>query len=143
MAHGIAPLARLRGRDSTCYTGTMVRRTVYFLLVVMALQLSWSVVASYCLHETGRTANHLGHHAHNTSEDELSLVVKGHQSVAKKVAMHDAHCASVAHLALAASDASIPLHVVGYRTRALAVPLVTPATVFLSPPDRPQWTGRA
>lgn len=122
----------------------MIRRFVYSMLVVMALQLSWSVVAAYCMHETGRSANHLGHHAHNTSAEELSLVSKDPEPMSKKAAtMHDAHCASIAHLALAAPETPAVPYVAHYLMRALDVTPVSPTSVVLSPPERPQWPGRA
>ena len=35
-----------------------------FLLVFLPLQFSWTMAASYCLHETDQTAQHFGHHEH-------------------------------------------------------------------------------
>lgn len=35
-----------------------------FLLVCLPFQSTWAMASSYCKHETGKTANHLGHHSH-------------------------------------------------------------------------------
>lgn len=40
-----------------------------FLLIVLPLQMSWAVAASYCQHETG-TPQHLGHHEHEHPADD-------------------------------------------------------------------------
>ncbi|MES2237179.1 MAG: hypothetical protein V4500_05425 [Pseudomonadota bacterium] len=44
----------------------MLKRLVLlFLLVVMPLQMAWAVPSvSYCQHEQGAAAKHIGHHAH-------------------------------------------------------------------------------
>lgn len=121
----------------------MARRILFLLLVIMTLQLSWSVVTAYCMHETGRSANHLGHHQHNSSSEELSLATKDEQPITKKSTAHDVHCASYTHLALAVPDSITPPNIgrVG-----LSIPvgaLASPASIFPSPPERPQWISRA
>ncbi len=35
-----------------------------FLAVFLPLQLGWAAAGSYCQHETGRRAAHVGHHSH-------------------------------------------------------------------------------
>ena len=42
----------------------MQRWIVILLLVFMPLQLSWAAASSYCQHETGASAKHIGHHDH-------------------------------------------------------------------------------
>ena len=46
----------------------MRRYVILFLLVLMPLQLSWAAVGSYCDHESGQQAQHLGHHPHQHTE---------------------------------------------------------------------------
>ena len=42
-----------------------MRRLIAFLLIsLMAFQTSWAAVTSYCQHEQGVAARHLGHHEH-------------------------------------------------------------------------------
>jgi hypothetical protein len=47
----------------------MRRWLLIFLVVLLPMQLSWAAVASYCLHETGPAAQHLGHHEHQHKAD--------------------------------------------------------------------------
>ena len=56
---------RLQRKFHGCYTVHRMRKWLaIFLLVFMPLQLSWAAVASYCQHETGAAAKHVGHHDH-------------------------------------------------------------------------------
>jgi hypothetical protein len=121
----------------------MVRPYLYILLAIITFQLSWNVLTGYCMHETGRAANHFGHHQHNTSADELSVVAKDKPDATKKVVAHDAHCASYVHLALAVPDLIEPLTFARIPELAIPQALVVPGSAFSSPPERPQWTGRA
>lgn len=120
----------------------MARYFIYILLAVMTFQINWSVAADYCTHESGRAANHFGHHEHNPSKDELSLLGKQKSKPAKGLAIHDAHCTAHLHLNLAVPDLIEASHPVDNVGNAIATTLVSPASVFLSPPERPQWTGR-
>lgn len=112
-------------------------------MFVVAFQLSWNVITSYCMHETGRAANHLGHHQHESTLEELAAAAKDKPDSSKKVNVHDAHCVSCAHLSLAASDlVELPFGVNDVE-RTLAGTVLAPASAFSSPPERPQWAGRA
>ncbi len=42
----------------------MRRWFLIFLVVLLPMQLSWAAVASYCQHESGAAAQHIGHHEH-------------------------------------------------------------------------------
>lgn len=42
----------------------MRRWLAVLLLVLLPLQFSWAAVADYCMHESGETADHVGHHDH-------------------------------------------------------------------------------
>ncbi|OWQ48200.1 hypothetical protein CDL60_06365 [Roseateles noduli] len=42
----------------------MRRWLTVFLLILLPLQLSWAVAATYCAHEADPAANHIGHHEH-------------------------------------------------------------------------------
>jgi hypothetical protein len=117
----------------------MLRRYLFLLLAVVTFQLSWGVVAAYCTHETGRAAQHLGHHQHDASADELAAgTTPEAPSTAKKANVH-AHCASCSHLA-ALADASMP-SVLHLLPAAMPPATATPAlsSVFIDPPERPQW----
>jgi hypothetical protein len=120
----------------------MVRRFLFILLAVMTFQFTWNVVSAYCMHEAGRASNHFGHHQHNSSTDELSLAAKDKSPFSKKVTTHDAHCSYV-HIALAAPDLAESCFKPDDVSGAVALTAVSPDSVVLSPPERPQWTGRA
>lgn len=42
----------------------MRRWLTVFLLILLPLQLSWAVAATYCAHEADPAVNHIGHHQH-------------------------------------------------------------------------------
>ncbi|WP_067272310.1 hypothetical protein [Mitsuaria sp. 7] len=42
----------------------MRRWLTVFLLILLPLQLSWAVAATYCAHEADPAVNHIGHHEH-------------------------------------------------------------------------------
>ena len=121
----------------------MVRRFLHLLMLVMAFQLSWNVVTDYCTHETGRAANHLGHHQHEATPDELAQAAQDKSDGAKKPGVHDAHCASCAHLALAAPRLPDVRSAPVDAERLFAGAFAAPASADSTPPERPQWSRRA
>jgi hypothetical protein len=48
----------------------MRRWLTVFLLILLPLQLSWAVAATYCAHETDPKVNHIGHHEHRHDKAE-------------------------------------------------------------------------
>lgn len=50
----------------------MRRLLIIFMLFLLPLQVSWGAIATYCKHETGAAAQHIGHHEHqhHAQEDE-------------------------------------------------------------------------
>jgi cytochrome c553 len=118
----------------------MVRRTVSVIFaIVIALQLSWVAVSAYCAHETGRAAQHFGHHQHVEDGDELPVSLKDTPSVVKKFAVH-AHCSFCHHATLATTSYQPPIQVEQVRVvpSTIVVPLLS---IYISPPERPQWTA--
>ncbi|TFW16736.1 hypothetical protein [Duganella callida] len=119
----------------------MVRRTLILLITLIALQFSWSVVAAYCTHETGRAADHWGHHPDTNASDDIASVLKEKPADAKQTSAHT-HCASCAHGTLSIdSFEGIP----PVRT-AEAAPVSTEIFLFshyTAPPERPQWAAAA
>lgn len=95
------------------------------------------------MHETGRAANHFGHHQHNITSDELTLTAKDKSDPSKKTTTHDTHCVSHAHLAVVMPDMSSPLSTMDNSGSRVVVKLVVPASAFAPPPERPQWSSRA
>ena len=49
---------------SPLHSRAMRRWLAILLLVCLPLQFSWAAVADYCMHESGETADHVGHHDH-------------------------------------------------------------------------------
>jgi hypothetical protein len=124
----------------------MIRRTrlAYILCLLLTFQLSWNVITSYCMHETGRAADHFGHHVHNNNLDDLSGISADSGHVTKKGTVHDAHCGAFAHMTLATlAQVDTPLPILNDSEQVSLSALARPASIFLPPPERPQWAGRA
>lgn len=90
----------------------MRRWLTLLLLVVLPLQLSWAAAASSCAHEeSGRAAQHVGHHEHE--HDEASSAASGDAATDEGgVLTVDADCA-YCHLGCAKTVATtfVPLRV--------------------------------
>ena len=93
------------------------------MLVVMPLQLSWAVAATYCMDEDSAAAQHFGHHFHGQEHDHAHAAKK--LMKAKQQACYDCGCAG--HLCGA--------QIVPKLTE--AVLLATPGQDFASVPVRP------
>ncbi|WP_431257108.1 hypothetical protein ACQ86G_20830 [Roseateles chitinivorans] len=52
----------------------MRRWLTVFLLILLPLQLSWAVAATYCAHEADPAVNHIGHHQHRHEAAAVSAV---------------------------------------------------------------------
>lgn len=117
----------------------MARRTIYMMLMIVALQFSWSAVSAYCMHETGRAAHHLGHHPHSAGSDDVASVLKDKPSLAKKTSPHS-HCSYCSHGVLSfdalESTATHP-QLAGLAPMESIKSLSSSYTI---PPERPQWS---
>lgn len=119
------------------------RRFILFVLTIFMLQLSWTAVAAYCEHETGRAAQHFGHHSsdadlHQASSDKHDKPAEG----VKKSAAHS-HCPSCAHFTL--SMDGLPTAIAALLP-SRAAPLATSAefsSSYTARPERPQWISVA
>ncbi|WP_395400918.1 hypothetical protein ACHMW6_25200 [Pseudoduganella sp. UC29_106] len=119
----------------------MVRRLLFAVLTAFLLQISWGMVASYCTHETGKAANHFGHHQHQHKVTPQDSAESG-TSLAKKGAPHT-DCASCAHISFAiigVSPAAAQLTVSGFAPPERDTSLDSLAQ---TPPERPQWHAAA
>jgi len=122
----------------------MTRRLSQLLIMTLALQFSWSVVSAYCMHETGRAAEHFGHHQHKSEvHDPLASADLDHPAASKKASGAHSHCASCSHAV------SVPVAVGESVWRAARVG-ARPANQepsfssrVLAPPERPQWRSIA
>lgn len=132
----------MNARCVACYTDLMTRRFIFALLTIMLLQLSWSIVAEYCEHETGRAAQHLGHHVSHEDPAQESFSPVDQPTKAKSGSLHS-HCTSCTHTPLTSEELPVlvaisePLRVTPYST------LVHISSVDSTPPDRPQWAAAA
>jgi hypothetical protein len=127
-------------RDPRDILSRMARRTIYMMLMIVALQFSWSAVSAYCMHETGRAAHHLGHHPHSADSDDVASVLKDKPSLAKKTSAHS-HCSYCSH-------GVWPLDGLNATTTqprlADAAPMESVkrlSSSYTIPPDRPQWSA--
>ncbi len=110
------------------------------LLVLMPLQFSWAALATYCEHESGAQAQHLGHHEHEHPQHSGAPDDTTKAKTSAVFDVHDCHshgqCMADLPLSTATPWAPSPCHATEWTgLRELAhVP---------SPPERPQWLGHA
>lgn len=118
----------------------MTRRFVQVLLLMIALQFSWSAISAYCTHESGLAAQHLGHHQHKAdATEQIASIEPTGAAGSKKVGSLHSHCPSCSH---AASTPAIleqtTLYVVAIDSHTVASDAAF-TSLILSPPERPQW----
>jgi hypothetical protein len=120
----------------------MHRCFAILLLCLLPLQFSWAAVGAYCGHETGKHAQHLGHHEHQhagqTATDKESAL--SDQKAPAGFDFDCGHCHSTC--------ASMPALAGDMTPLTLPSRPVTPAegilrTLSQSPPERPQWLSLA
>jgi hypothetical protein len=120
----------------------MTRRLVQVLLLMFALQFSWSAVSAYCIQETGLVAQHSGHHQHQADRgDGVVSIEPGNATGSKKVVSAHSHCSSCnqAISTPAALEQAMPVRVANR-----VFPVANDAaftSLSLSRPERPQWRG--
>lgn len=107
-----------------------------FLLILLPLQMSWMVAASYCQHEAG-APHHLGHHEHKHAADN-----GGQRADATPIDAESdcpfCHAASVAALVSFGSALPEVRSVTDYcRTSGLL------ASLPGDQPERPNWSRSA
>lgn len=119
----------------------MVRRTLIMLIALLTLQFSWNVLAAYCTHETGKAANHWGHHPDTNPADNFASALKDKPTDVKKTSVHS-HCASCAHGTLSIDSVKS----ISHPQIAEAAPVSTEiilSSYYTAPPERPQWAAAA
>lgn len=125
---------------ATCYTFRMAaRRFIMLVLAIFALQLSWTAVAAYCEHESGRAAQHFGHHSSDADAHQASADTKDSPTGSVKKSTLHSHCSSCAHATLAMD--ALP-SVVSVLLPARAAPEGSPlsySSSYSARPERPQW----
>jgi hypothetical protein len=116
----------------------MARRTIYMMLMIVALQFSWSAVSAYCMHETGRAAHHLGHHPHSAASDDVASVLKDKPSLAKKTSGHS-HCSYCSHGVFALDGVEAAATHPQFAGIAPVESVKSLSSSYTIPPERPQW----
>lgn len=119
---------------------TMTRRFLICMLMMLAFQFTWSAISAYCMHETGRAAQHLGHHQHKTDvHEQLAAADDGKPASTKKIAQHS-HCSSCAHAVLAPAAVQTAAYLMMEHAAPVSI-TVSFASVTQVPPERPQWAA--
>ncbi len=116
----------------------MKRYLIIFLLIFLPLQFTWAAVKSYCAHENGNAAQHVGHHEHQHKAEkaEPSVLDPANFNLADPdcAACHTG-CTSSAGVCITSSQfpnlSNQALNEVDYLAH-LPSPLPTR-------PERPQW----
>lgn len=104
------------------------------LLVLLPLHSSWAVAASYCQHESGKSAQHFGHHTH-----QHQAPADGSNDAGKPPFKLDSDC-SVCHLGCTAATVSVSsASVIAPELLVFADPPDTLPSIFLEGPERPKW----
>ncbi|MFY7916691.1 MAG: cation efflux protein, CzcI family [Rubrivivax sp.] len=116
----------------------MRRWFLILLLAVLPLQFSWAAVATYCGHETGAQAKHLGHHEHQHTDqagvDKDSAPAD--QSVPAGFDFDCGHCHGTGACVPVPMDGMAPLTLASHPLTLVVGRL---HTVAQTPPERPQW----
>jgi len=129
----------------------MRRLIALILLVLVPLHFSWAAMASYCQHETGPLATHLGHHsckhevaglkdASGTTSLDDKAGRQGSQTGAQNSAQTDADC-GMCHLGkahLTELDFKLKPPMVGALL--FATPIVNYTSFQPAALERPKWT---
>ena len=120
------------------YCAAMTRKFLSFMLMIVALQFSWIAVSSYCGHESGRAAQHFGHHQHSGHADAGQPAKEKSPSLAKKLTPHT-DCSSCSHAPLAPASPDTALAHATWTLPLHAQRLSAPSSAWAPPPERPQW----
>jgi hypothetical protein len=115
------------------------RRFIYLVLTILALQLSWSVVAAYCQHESGRAAQHFGHHSSETDAHKLASKGSDKPGSSTKNATLHSHCSSCAHATLSIDSLPVALAILDQVRLAPPATRLLYSSSYTARPERPQW----
>lgn len=133
---GQTPRTRGRHRGTARLLG-MRRWLCMILLALLPLQSVWAAAAAHCEHESGPHPSHFGHHEghhHDAPVDPL-------EGVADSSSDGEAtHCHGICAVMIATAPGMPSAHAESPVTACTNVDIQGPA---LSPPERPQWMGRA
>lgn len=106
-----------------------------FLMVLMPLQIAMATAGQHCLHETGASVRHLGHHVH---QYEASSQADSNADIGKALATDKdcGACHSSCSMAIPGADGFVNTDASLIFSQ---ITLVRPGLAPLDVPDRPQW----
>ncbi|TAH44645.1 MAG: hypothetical protein EYC67_12945 [Betaproteobacteria bacterium] len=107
------------------------------LLAMMPIQLWFAAVGSYCRHESGAAARHVGHHDHRHHDASASKDV-GKEKGSTPTLQADADCGACHLNAPGATAALIAFVTAGIVIGETALRRPSPS-IFPPEPERPKW----
>lgn len=121
----------------------MRRWFLIFLIVLVPVQLSWAAVASYCQHESGVTAQHLGHHEHQHEASAEPSNDGDPHAKSKFVGAVDVDCGTCHAGSCSAMLQSFNLVMVKLPSEANSPSVLHLSSQPASLPERPNWAHLA
>ena len=116
----------------------MRRWLAILLLALLPFQFSWAAMATYCGHESGQAAQHLGHHEHQ----HAAQVSDGHdgesldQGATGGLHFDCSHCHGACVNVPPVAVYMAPIILASHAAAAVEDVM---RTLAQSPPERPQW----
>lgn len=123
----------------------MRRWLAVLLLALLPLQFSWAAVADYCMHESGETADHVGHHdheshAHGAAQSDADNKAKADAGSSSTATFDCSHCHGGCAVTLDLPAVLVP-HTVEHAPPTLGD---APCAEHMpAQPERPQWARLA
>lgn len=123
----------------------MRRWLAVLLLVFLPLQLSWAAMGSYCAHETGAAAKHVGHHdhaghGHTSKAADPGDKDKADGSPSSTSNLDCGHCLGYCAVMF---DAMAPFEPQALASATLGLSASPSAEHVPAQPERPQWAALA
>ena len=108
-----------------------------FIALAFTLQLSWGMVSAYCMHESGKSSEHFGHHQH--AHACTTVTADGDQPSGAKKAPPHLDCATCTPGSMAAFAWTFDVAHPSPANYPHASPLREQPAPYLGSPERPQW----
>lgn len=121
----------------------MRRWLLIFLVVLLPVQLSWAAVASYCQHESGTAAQHLGHHEHQHEAGAAPSNDGDPHSKSNAAGAVDVDCGTCHAGTCSAMVQSLNLMMVKLPSETHSATALRLSSRPASLPERPNWADLA